>query len=88
LEALPQPLLPFVAAVIRALRHSKHWSQEELAFHVKVEPSEISIIESAKRIPTLWTLQRVAAGLDVELSQLIWQAEMLRRWVDREKGAE
>jgi len=85
LEALPKPLQPFVAAVIRTLRHEKGWSQEELALKLRIEPSEISLLESGKRNPTLWMIQRLAWALEVEPDQLLWFARMLQRRVERER---
>jgi transcriptional regulator with XRE-family HTH domain len=86
LEALPKPLQPFVAVVVRTQRHAYGWSQEELALRMSVDPSEISKLESGKRYSNLLTLQRVAQALDVSCSQLIWMAEMLQRRVEREEA--
>jgi transcriptional regulator with XRE-family HTH domain len=88
LQAYPEPLRPYVAATIRTLRHARGWSQQELANNVGVEAREISILESGTRDPRLFTLQRLARGLGIELYQLLWQAEALRRWVEREKREE
>lgn len=88
MQAYPEPLRPYVAATIRTLRHARKWSQQELANNVGVEAREISILESGTRDPRLFTLQRLAQGLGVELYQLIWQAEALRCWVEREERGE
>lgn len=87
MEALPEPLQPFVAAIVRTLRHEKGWSQEELALKVRIEPSEISLLESGKRNPTLWTIQRLAWALEVDLFQLLWLAQVLQRRVKRERDS-
>ena|GEM_PF-2027136 len=86
LEAAPQLLQPFIAAVIRTLRVAKGWSQEQLAQTMQVEPSEISKLESGKRQSTVWTLQRVARALGVTPWQLLWMAEMLQRRVEGEEA--
>ncbi|MGN6586662.1 MAG: helix-turn-helix domain-containing protein [Solirubrobacterales bacterium] len=84
---MPEPLQPFVAAIVRTLRHEKGWSQEELALKVRIEPSEISLLESGKRNPTLWTIQRLAWALEVDLFQLLWLAQVLQRRVKRERDS-
>jgi transcriptional regulator with XRE-family HTH domain len=86
LEALPEPLQPFVAAIVRTLRHAKGWSQEELALKVRIEPSEISLLESGKRNPTLWTIQRLAWALEVQPDHFLWFARVLQERVEGERG--
>jgi transcriptional regulator with XRE-family HTH domain len=85
LEATSKSLQPFLGVVVRTLRHANGWSQEELAFKAKVNPSEISILETAKRNSTLLTLEWVTRALDISCSQLLWLAEMLRRRVERDE---
>jgi transcriptional regulator with XRE-family HTH domain len=86
LEATSKSLQVFVGAIVRTLREELGWSQEELASRAKTHPNEISLLERAKRNSTLRTLERVAKALDVSCSQLLWQAEMLRKRVEREEA--
>lgn len=88
MEANSKSLQPFVGAIVRTLRHSHEWSQEDLAFAAKVNASEISILETAKRDTRLSTLEKVSRGLGINCSQLLWLAEMLRRRVEREEQAD
>jgi transcriptional regulator with XRE-family HTH domain len=86
LEVTPQPLQPYIAAVVRTHRHAYGWSQEELALKMGVDPSEISKLESGKRQSTTWTLQRVAQALNITCAQLFWTAEALQLRVEREEA--
>lgn len=65
-----RPFEKYGEAVAR-LRKQKGWSQEELADKAKLDPKSIVQIENAKRNPTLKTLQKVAAALDVSVSKLL-----------------
>ena len=86
MEALPHPLAPYLGVIVRTLRISLEWSQEELALKAKIYPNQISLLERAERHSTLPTLEPVALALGVSCSHLIWQAEMLRRRVEREEA--
>lgn len=57
--------------VIARLRKQRGWSQEKLADKAKLDPKSIVQIEKAKRNPTLQTLQKVAAALDISVSKLL-----------------
>lgn len=57
--------------VIARLRKQKRWSQEELADKAKLDPKSIVQIEKAKRNPTLKTLQKIAAALNISVSKLL-----------------
>lgn len=88
MEVLPEPLHPFVAEIVRTLRQAKGWKQEDLALKLRVQPSEISLLESGKRNSQLYTLQRLAWALDVKCYQLIWLAETLQHRVERDRRAD
>jgi transcriptional regulator with XRE-family HTH domain len=85
LQASSNSLGPFVGTVVRTLREANGWSQEELALRAKIYPNQISLLESAKRHSTLPTLEKVARALDVECYELLWQALMLQRRVERDR---
>jgi XRE family transcriptional regulator, regulator of sulfur utilization len=85
-EVISHPLAPFLGAVVRTQRLSFGWSQEELALRAKIYPNQISLLERAERNSTLPTVEPVALALGVSCSHLIWQAEMLRRRVEREEA--
>ncbi|MBS1861211.1 MAG: helix-turn-helix transcriptional regulator [Actinobacteria bacterium] len=56
---------------LRALRARDRISQEELASRADVHRTQIGVIERGSRLPRLDTLLKLAAGLDVELSDLL-----------------
>ncbi len=60
-----------VAAQVRELRRQRHLSQRELAGRMEVPRTYISKIENGKAIPTLGSLERLAAALDVEVCRLV-----------------
>jgi transcriptional regulator with XRE-family HTH domain len=55
---------------VRRLRLEKGWSQNELAYHAKLAPSVISLIETGKRNPNATTLRKLADALDVQIPDL------------------
>jgi transcriptional regulator with XRE-family HTH domain len=55
---------------VRRLRQEKGWSQNELAYHAKLAPSVISLIETGKRDPNATTLRKLADALDVRIPDL------------------
>jgi len=60
-----------VAAQVRDIRRTRHLSQRQLASRMQVPRTYISKIENGKAIPTLGSLERLAAALEVEVSQLV-----------------
>lgn len=60
-----------VAAQVREIRRARHLSQRQLAGRMQVPRTYISKIENGKAIPTLGSLERLAAALEVEVSQLV-----------------
>lgn len=60
-----------VANQVRDLRRMRHLSQRQLASRMQVPRTYISKIENSKAIPTLGSLERLAAALEVDLSQLV-----------------
>ncbi len=60
-----------VAGQVREVRKARHLSQRQLAGRMQVPRTYISKIENGKAIPTLGSLERLAAALEVNICQLI-----------------
>ena len=60
-----------VAAQVKDIRKSRHLSQRQLAGRMQVPRTYISKIENGKAIPTLGSLERLAAALEVDICQLV-----------------
>jgi len=60
-----------VAAQVKEIRKARHLSQRQLAGRMQVPRTYISKIENGKAIPTLGSLERLAAALDVDICQLV-----------------
>ena len=74
---------------IRALRHRRGWTQEQLARRARTSRSVIARIErgSADRV-AVHTLVRVAAAIDARIDlRLLWQGEGLDRLLDARHAA-
>jgi transcriptional regulator with XRE-family HTH domain len=52
-------------------RHKAGLSQEALAFRAGLHRTEIGLLERGRRVPGLWTIARLAAGLEIPLATLI-----------------
>ncbi|WP_457208576.1 helix-turn-helix domain-containing protein [Nocardioides sp. P5_C9_2] len=55
---------------VRASRVERGWTQEALAEHSGLDRSFIAQIESGSRNPSLATIARLAAGLQVNIADL------------------
>jgi transcriptional regulator with XRE-family HTH domain len=53
------------------LRQGRRLSQEELAARASVHRTQISLMESGKRLPRLDTLVKLAGALEVEVPRLV-----------------
>jgi len=51
------------------LRQKRGWTQEKLAFEAELSKAGMCIIESGKRSPTVKTLEKIAAALEVPVSR-------------------
>ena len=60
-----------VAGQVREIRKARHLSQRQLAGRMQVPRTYISKIENGKAIPTLGSLERLAAALEVDMCQLV-----------------
>ncbi len=67
-----------VATQVREIRRARHLSQRQLASRMQVPRTYISKIENGKAIPTLGSLERLAAALDVDVSKLVRDARSRR----------
>jgi transcriptional regulator with XRE-family HTH domain len=56
---------------IRRLREDKGWSQEQLAIEADVDNSHLSKLERGEGNPTVKLVYRIAAALDVEVSDVL-----------------
>lgn len=60
---------------VRRLRLEKGWNQTELAYHAKLAPSVISLIETGKRDPNAATLRKLAEALGVSIPDLFRESD-------------
>ena len=67
-----------VAGKVRDIRRARHLSQRQLAGRMEVPRTYISKIENGKAIPTLGSLERLAAALGVDVCQLVGDARSRR----------
>jgi transcriptional regulator with XRE-family HTH domain len=67
-----------VAGQVREIRKSRHMSQRQLAGRMQVPRTYISKIENGKAIPTLGSLERLAAALEVDVCHLVRDARSRR----------
>jgi transcriptional regulator with XRE-family HTH domain len=68
----PQPGL---GRAIRQLRTERGLSQEELGLRAGIHPTWVSHLESGRNNPAWGSVRRLAAALDVKLSELAALAE-------------
>jgi transcriptional regulator with XRE-family HTH domain len=67
-----------VAGQVREIRKARHLSQRQLAGRMQVPRTYISKIENGKAIPTLGSLERLAAALEVDMCKLVRDARSRR----------
>ncbi len=67
-----------VAGQVREIRRARHLSQRQVAGRMQVPRTYISKIENGKAIPTLNSLERLAAALSVDVRQLVIDARSRR----------
>lgn len=69
------PFLVALGEAIRELRRERGLSQEELGLRSSVHRNYIGGLERAERRPSVVTIARLAAALEVRTSELIAAAE-------------
>jgi len=67
-----------IAGQVREIRNARHLSQRQVAGRMQVPRTYISKIENGKAIPTLGSLERLAAALEVDVSQLVRDSRSVR----------
>lgn len=70
---------------IRYLRLSKELSQEKLALEAGINPAFLGHLERGLKSPTVDTLAKIAAALNVTLSELVAIEEMTKNNTATEK---
>ena len=65
------PLRDVVRGRIKALRREKGLTQEQLCERAEISVDAVNRIESGNRVPTIDTLEKIAAGLAVSLTDLL-----------------
>lgn len=63
--------LKLLCSNISKIRKDKGIKQNELAFIIGIEPTNLRRIESAKSIPTFRTLCKIATALEEDVKNLI-----------------
>lgn len=56
---------------VRAFRKQHGLTQEEMAFRCGMHASHITLLENGNRNPTLETLERLAEGMEIPLTDLL-----------------
>jgi transcriptional regulator with XRE-family HTH domain len=77
-QAMGQDLGTLVRDRLRSLRKERGLTQEALCERAGISRDAVTRIEGGSRIPTIDTLERLAAGLGVSVSDLV-QTSPLRR---------
>jgi transcriptional regulator with XRE-family HTH domain len=70
-------ITPYIGPAFRLLRERAEISQEELAFRAGLDRTYVSGIERGRRNPSLKSMQRVAAELNLSLDQVFILARRL-----------
>jgi len=64
----PDQVATFVATRLKALREARGYSLRKLAHRSDITPEMLSRAERSERVPSIETLARVCAGLEMSLS--------------------
>jgi transcriptional regulator with XRE-family HTH domain len=68
-------LIEALAATIKARRNELGMTQEDLAGAIDIDRPYITLMESARKQPTLSVLWRVAEGLDLTAAELMTEVD-------------
>jgi len=74
-ERKRQVWLEAVGRAVREIREERGLSQERLGLDCRLDRTYVSGIERGVRNPTIWSLARLAEGLEVLPSELLLRAE-------------
>jgi len=69
--AMELPLREVVRGRIKAFRREKGLTQEELCERAEISVDAVNRIENGTRVPTIDTLEKIATGLGVSLTDLL-----------------
>jgi transcriptional regulator with XRE-family HTH domain len=61
--------------VLRQLREARGWSQEQLAERANLNRSYLGEVERGQAVPSLVTVNKLAAALEIRASSLIARCE-------------
>lgn len=61
----------YIGEVLKRLREEKGMVQEELAHYSKLDRSYVSDLETNKKGPSLFTIFKLAEGLEMEPDELV-----------------
>jgi len=70
-------ITPYIGPAFRQLRERAEISQEELAFRAGLDRTYVSGIERGRRNPSLKSMQRIAAQLELSLDEVFIAARQL-----------
>ena len=74
----PERLYAAFGAALRELRNARGFSQEVLAQRAEINRVYLAEIETGRRNPTLYSIARIASGLEVGLGDLLTLTDRLR----------
>ena len=61
-----------LGSLLRRQREQRGWSRTDAAPRYRVSLSYLSLLEAGKRQPSLSTLKRIAAALNLAPSEVMW----------------
>lgn len=68
-----------LGAILRRRRLERGLTQTRLSVIAGIVQSHVSALESASKPPTIQTLERICAALDVSVSEVISEAEAMTK---------
>lgn len=71
---------------VRALRTERSFSLRQFALTIGIDKSFLVDIEYGRKAPTLDTIERIAGGLDVTMSYLMYNVDAGRKRVEYDGG--
>lgn len=79
------PVLVLIGARIKQVRLLKGVTQDELAYGIPMDRSQLGLIENGRTAPTVITLLKLASALDCEAGELIPAMAEVRAILRREQ---